>query len=68
MIAEPTPQKQKAACSSGEPHKIIEKFQCIIHRHQTFQDFAKWLNRITPFNFADLESTMNVFGFHEIAF
>lgn len=29
MIAEPTPQKQKAACSSGEPHKGTKAFQRI---------------------------------------
>lgn len=26
VITEPTPQKQKAACSSSEPHKIIKTF------------------------------------------
>jgi len=29
VIAEPTPQKQKAVCSSSEPHKITEAFQRI---------------------------------------
>lgn len=29
VIAEPTPQKQKGACSSGEPQRTTEAFQCI---------------------------------------
>lgn len=29
VIAEPTPQKQKGACSSGEPQRTTQAFQCI---------------------------------------
>lgn len=74
MIAEPTPQKQKAACSSGEPHKITKAFQRICTkenrntRKQKVQNFAQWLNWITPLNYADWEGRMVLFGFSEIAF
>lgn len=60
LIAEPTPQKQKAACSSGEPHKITEAFQRICTkkekgntRKQKVQNFVQQLKWITPFNYAD---------------
>lgn len=73
MIAEPTPQKQKAACSSGEPHKITKAFQrtCTKKenrntRKQKVQNFAHWLNWITPFNYADWEGRIKLFGCSEI--
>lgn len=75
VIAEPTPQKQKAACSSGEPHKITKAFQHICtkkeNRSTTKQkvwNFALWLKWITLFNYADWEGRMNFWSFSEIAF
>lgn len=65
MIAEPTPQKQKAACSRGEPHKITKAFQHIYTKKENknakkhkVRNFARWLKWITPFNYADWEDRM----------